>query len=225
MMMYKEIKISLRFYKIAYAVFLIAIFSVIRGVTVTYEVGIAMEPLLAILAAAFCADTYAQEVVSKRSEVQRLYPIKKRICSIAGRMLIQELFLFMLAAAGYGLFLIVQRPMPYVQMQAGVQSEIGQFLWYLFAVAVTVAFWGMLSNTISCICRSMWAGIGGSLLVWMFTNSGWGNRCFGTWNLFSYMFRNMENSGDFSWLRGKFVCICMGIVMAAALPKILEKRG
>ena len=57
-----EIKIALPFYKIAYAVFFIVILSLVRGVTFSYEIGIALEAPMAILAASFCADTYTQEV-------------------------------------------------------------------------------------------------------------------------------------------------------------------
>ena len=81
--MKKEMKIVLPFYKIAYAVSFVVILSVIRAVVFTYEIGLSIEPPFAILTAVFCADTYVQEITSNRSEVQRLYQIKKRIYSIA----------------------------------------------------------------------------------------------------------------------------------------------
>ena len=71
----------------------------------------------------------------------------------------------------------------------------------------------------------MWVGIGGCVALWLITNSSIGDRTFQAWNLFSYTFRELEDSGDFSWIRGKAVCICMGIMEVAALPKIIEKRG
>ena len=79
--MKKEMKIVLPFYKIAYAVSFVVILSVIRAVVFTYEIGLSIEPPFAILTAVFCADTYVQEITSNRSEVQRLYQIKKRIYS------------------------------------------------------------------------------------------------------------------------------------------------
>ena len=85
-------KIVLPFYKIAYAVSFVVILSVIRAVVFTYEIGLSIEPPFAILTAVFCADTYVQEITSNRSEVQRLYQIKKRIYSIIQRLMIQELF-------------------------------------------------------------------------------------------------------------------------------------
>lgn len=57
----KEIKICLPFYKYAYSLFFIAVLSIIRGVIYTNEVGIALEPPIALLSAVFYGDTYVQE--------------------------------------------------------------------------------------------------------------------------------------------------------------------
>lgn len=214
--MVKEIKISLPVYKIAYSLFFIVILSLIRGVTLSYEVGIALEAPMAMLAAAFCADTYAQELASKRSEVWRLYPIRKSVCSVMKRMLIQEIFLFLLAVTGYALFFVFQKPF---------MADWGQFLVYLPAIAITLCFWGNLSNILAGIFRSMWVGIGGCLVLWIITNSSVGDRYLGSWNLFSYTFRDVENSGDLSWMWGKLLCICFSFIMMALLPQILERRG
>ena len=44
----KEIKICLPFYKIAYSVFFVAVLSVVRGVSLTDEIGIALECVLCL---------------------------------------------------------------------------------------------------------------------------------------------------------------------------------
>lgn len=77
--MKKEMKIVLPLYKIAYAFSFIVILSLIRGVVFTNEIGLSIEGPFAILTAVFCADTYVQEITSKRSEVQRLYQMKKEV--------------------------------------------------------------------------------------------------------------------------------------------------
>ena len=92
-----EMKISLPVYKIVYAVFFVVMLSLVRGVTYSNEVGIALEPPMAILAATFCADTYIQEITSKRSEVQRLCPMKRRMHCIYRRIMKQEKFLLSVA--------------------------------------------------------------------------------------------------------------------------------
>lgn len=224
-MMNKEIKITLPFYKIVYSIFFIVILSIIRGVTYTYEIGSALEPPMAILAAVLFADTYVQEIVSKRSEVQRLYPMKKRTYSIMKRMMIQGGFLSMLAVIGYGLFFVFQNPLIYGMEQADMGKEMEQFIICLVAMMITLGFWGILSNTLSCIFRNMWVGIAGCLIIWLITNSSFGAKHFGPWNLFSYTFRNIENSSDFNWMYGKIMCICFCIIMLKVLPKILKKRG
>lgn len=220
-----EMKISLPFQKQAYAVFFAVILSLVRGVTYSDEIGIALEAPMAILAFTFCADTYTQEIVSKRSEVQRLCPMKKKIHSIYKRIVIQETFLLAVAAVSYGLFFLFQNPEIDGMGQSGSESGICQFLVYLAAVAVTLGFWGLLSNLLSCLFRNMWVGIGSCLMLWLITNSSIGDKAFGAWNLFSYTFRKLEDIDDFSWIYGKIVCICIGIMAVAALPEIIEKRG
>ncbi len=217
-----DMKITLPFQKQAYAIFFVIILSLIRGVTYSDEIGIALEAPMAILALTFCADTYTQEITGRRSEIWRLYPMKKRIHSIYRRIVIQEIFLLAVAVISYGLFFLFQNPRT---GQSGPGNEICQFLVYTAAIAVTLGFWGLMSNLLSCLLRNMWAGIGGCLVLWLTTNSSAGNRYLGAWNLFSYTFRDLENSRDFSWIYGKIVCICIGILAVAALPEIIEKRG
>ena len=222
--MIQEMKISLTVQKQAYAIFFVVILSLVRGVTDSDEVGIALEAPMAALALTFCADTYTQEIVSRRSEIWRLCPMKRRVRAIYRRMAIQEVFLLFVAAAGYGLFFLFQSPRTDRVGTGGLESEICRFLIYVVAVAVTLGFWGLLSNLLSCLFRNMWAGIGGCLILWLVTNSSMGDRCFGAWNLFSYTFRELEDGGDFRWIWGKIVCICIGILAAAALPGIIRRQ-
>ena len=88
--MKREMKISLTFQKQAYAVFFVVILSLVRGVTYSNDIGIALEAPMAILAFTFCADTYTQEIASKRSEIWRLCPMKKRMNSIYRRIVMQR---------------------------------------------------------------------------------------------------------------------------------------
>lgn len=154
--MIHEMKISLPLQKQAYAVFFVVILSLVRGVTDSEEIGIALEAPMAILAVTFCADTYTQEIVSRRSEIWRLCPMKKRMTSIYRRLVIQELFLSIVAAIGYGLFFLFQNPRINGMGQGGLEGEIYQFLVYFAAITVTLGFWGLLSNVLSCFFRNMW---------------------------------------------------------------------
>lgn len=219
--MRKECKIVLPFYKIAYAISFVIILSMIRGVTHTFEVGIAMEAPMAILAVVFCADTYVREIMSKRSQVHRLYPVKRRFFSILERLMIQEIFLLLLAVTGYGCFFFFQKPMTH----PATGSEAKQFMIYFASMIITIFFWGSLANMLSMIFRNMWGGIGGCLLIWLAVNSSWGDQCLGAWNLFSYTFREVQNNADISWVYGKLMCLCMGTILIAVLPKIIKKRG
>lgn len=219
--MKSEIKIVLPFYKLAYAFFFIAILSLIRGVTNTYEVGIAIEAPAAILVCVFCADTYVQEIVSRRAQVHCLYPMKKRIISVFKRLAIQIVFLIFLEILGYLLFFVFQKPIMYPV----IVSEIKQFLIYVFAMIITTFFWSVLSNTLSILFRNIWAGIGGCLIIWLSMNSSGADKILGSWNLFSYTFRNIEKNADISWIYGKALCMIFVAAMLMALPKLLRKRG
>ena len=219
-----EMKISLPLYKITYAVFFAVMLSLVRGVTYSNEIGIALEAPMAILAFSFCADTYTQEITAKRSEIWRLCPVKKRMYCIYRRIVIQEIFLLFVAALGYGLFFLFQNPRTFDMGLNILENETYSFFVYFAAIAVTLAFWGLLSNLLSCLFRNMWMGIGGCLILWLITNSSVGDRYLGVWNLFSYTFRDVENSSDFSWIYGKIVCICIGMIVVAILPKIIEKQ-
>lgn len=221
----KEVKICLSSYKIVYSIFFVIILCVVRGVSFTNEVGVALEAPLALLAAVFCADTYVQEIASKRAEVERLYPVKNRTRSIFKRMTVQESYLFILAAAGYGVYCIIQKPLSLYGIQIVIKDEIKMFLMYLLAIAVTLIFWGILSHTLSCLFRNMWAGIGCCLILWITTNSTIGERLLGEWNVFSYTFRNIEDNGDLSWICGKMICVLLILMMGAMLPEIIKKRG
>lgn len=221
----KEVKICLSLYKIVYSIFFVSILCVVRGVSFTNEIGVALEPPLALLAAVFCADTYVQEIVSKRAEVERLYPVKNRTLSIIKRMMVQEGYLFLLAAAGYGIYCIIQKPLSLYGTQIVIKDELKMFLVYLAAIAVTLIFWGLLSHTLSCLFRNMWAGIGCALILWITTNSTVGDRMLGKWNVFSYTFRNIEDNADLSWMCGKMVCVLLILIMGAMLPEIIKKRG
>lgn len=219
--MKSEIKIGLPFYKMAYGLVFMVILSLIRGVTYSYEVGMAMDTYAPILVFAFCADTYTQEIISGRSEIQRLYPIKKRMGSVVKRLASQAVFLIFLEILGYGLFFLFQRPLTH----PAAGSEGAQFFIYALAAVVTALFWGVLSNTLSIFFRNMWVGIGGCLFMWVMTNSTGGERLLGFWNPFSYVFRNWDNSGDFSWIQGKALCVILAVIMLAVLPGLLRKRG
>ena len=221
----KEAKICLSLYKIVYSIFFVSILCVVRGVSFTNEIGVALEPPLALLAAVFCADTYVQEIVSKRAEVERLYPVKNRTLSIMKRMMVQEGYLFLLAVAGYGMYCIIQKPLSLYGTQIVIKDELKMFLVYLAAIAVTLIFWGLLSHTLSCLFRNMWAGIGCSLILWITTNSTVGDRLLGKWNVFSYTFRNIEDNGDLSWICGKMICVLLILIMGIMLPEIIKKRG
>ena len=221
----KEFKISLPLYKIVYSLCFVVGLSLVRGIAYTSEIGIALEVPMAILAAVFLADTYVQEIIGKRWEVYRLFPLQKRVLSIIKRISIQEGYLLLLSVVGYLCFAFFQKPIRST-IDRGVGSEQFLFGIYVMAIVVTINFWGILSNMIASLAGNMWAGVSGSLLLWILTNSMLGDKFFGNFNLFSYTFRSQDKYGnctDFGWLCGKGVCIVLIAFMLAVLPLILKR--
>ncbi len=224
--MAKEIKICLPLYKIAYSLCFILGLSLVRGTAYTCEIGVALEAPLAILAAVFLSDTYVQEMAGSRWEVYHLFPLQKKVLSIIKRIGIQEGYLLLLSIVGYACFWLFQKPAG-SNIGQGVGSEQYLFGVFIVAAGVTINFWGILSNTIASLSGHMGAGVGGSLLLWLGTNSRLGDRILGDFNVFSYTFRSLDKFGNcagFGWLCGKAVCIGLMALMLAALPKILDKN-
>lgn len=218
--MKKEIKISMPVYKMLYAFAFIVILGFVRGIARPEEIGPALETPVALLSAVFCADTYMTEILGKRGEVFHLYSIKQQTKIIFRRLAVQMLYLFLISAMGYGLF-YWQKPVA----DLNGASQVQLFVMFLPVILATVAFWGMLSMTISNLCRNIWAGIGGSLLLWITWNSKGGDSTFGKWNVFSYTFRAMQEKGDWSWICGKLLSVGTAVLLAAAVPQIIKKRG
>lgn len=221
----REMKICLPFYKMGYALCFIIFLALIRGVGITGEVGPALEPFLAMLSAVFCADTYVREIVSRRGELWHLYPIKRRFAVLMERVAVQEMFLFCLALLGYGVSFWFHKPSPGYGVSLEPEKEAVLLLLYLFAAGTAMVFWGMFSFTLSCIFRNMWAGIAGSVILWVSTNSQAGNKYLGKWNLFSYAFSDIMDMGDLGWMCGKLLCVGMSLAMLFLLPEIIKKRG
>lgn len=216
--MKKELKICMPVYKLVYASIFTVLLSLVRGIMDTTEIGIALEPYMALLAIVFCADTYEMEYRGGRWEIFRLYPVKIRALAVRRRLIIQTAAICALAYAGYGLFYL-QTPANYTQ-----QSPILQYAVYLFAVTVTILFWGILSQTLVNLFRSLWAGMGASVLLWLLLYSKAGENLLGNWNVFSYTFRETENAGDPGWLCGKAVSIAAAALLYVLIPALLKKE-
>lgn len=217
--MKKELKICLPLYKIIYSFAFILILSLIRGIVYIEEIGIAMEKPIALLSIIMCADVYLAEVYNKRREVFKLYSLKRQSIAIYRRFLILTLYLLFLSTIGYGLF-YSQKP-----VELGTNSSLTIWIMFMISMICTILFWSMLSITISNFFRSVWIGIGCSLLLWLELGSESSNRILGSWNIFSYTFRNIEAINDWSWLNGKGISILLAVLMIVIVPTILRKRG
>lgn len=77
--------------------------------------------------------------------------------------------------------------------------------------------------TISNLIRNQIAGIASSIVLWLILYSKWGEKYFGNYNVFSYVFRDV--SGDLDWIYGSVVEIVLSVLMIGIVPLIMKKRG
>lgn len=215
--MKQEIKICLPGYKLAYSILFMVLLSLVRGISSFDEIGVTIEPYLAILTVVFCGDTYMCEWYAKRGEVFSLLPFRSRIKAVYRRLAIQIGYLWLAGAIGYFLF-FWQHPVNY----SGV--SLGQaYGWFLFAILGNILFWSLFSMTVSNLFRNQFAGMGSSIVLWLMLYSTWGDRYLGDYNIFSYVFR--EVSGGTEWIYGNAAAILLSMLMLAAVPYIMKKRG
>lgn len=205
--MIRNFKICIPTYKIVFASLFFVFLALARGITQVNEIGIAMDAYVGLLAAIFCSDTYEIEYREKRWEIFRLLPSKNRRRTIRQRLYLQFAFLGALAAAGYWLF-YWQSPQNFNE-----ESPILLYGMYVIAVLSSIIFWGALSMSLVNFFRNLWVGIGGSVIIWVWMNSTWGNELLGNFSVFSFGFRPDGGTGKWGWLMGKGVAMVIAIFL------------
>ncbi len=217
--MKKEIKIMLPFYKIIYPILFLGFLAVFRGIADTREIGVTLDPMMAALSAIFMADTYLIEIREERWEIFALYTLDKKIMMIYKRIAVQFIYLFLLAALGYFLFFI-QNP------SRGVwEEEVKMYFEYLFAVSISIIFFGLTAVVIANWFQNIWCGIGIMLIIWLILNSTFGADFLGKYNIFAYVFRSYENGIGVGWIPGKVIgIIVVSLVAFGILPQTMKRK-
>lgn len=214
----KNIKICLPAYKIIYSILFLIILALVRGISSVFEIGITMDPYVAILAVVFCADTYEIEYREKRWEIVQLRPLKSQIKMIYQRLFIQICYLSILSCIGYGFF-YWQKPRNYVDV-----SSITLYGMFLVAVIVSIIYWSIFSMVLVTISNKLWLGIGISIVMWLILYSKMGETMLGDFNVFSFVFRDTENGGGWHWIVGKICALTIAIILLIAMPYIMRKE-
>lgn len=212
-----ERKICLPSYKFAYSITFIVLVSLVRGITSIEEIGGALLPNISLLAIVLMADTYEPARREKRREIFHLFPQRLKAKAVVKRILIQLMYVQGLSMAGYGLF-YWQKPASYEG-----DSQIILFTVFLINLIPISAFWGMLSMTLVNVFQNLWEGVGCAVLLWLTAFSNFGDRIFGAFNIFAFVFRREE--GVSGWSGGSFLAAAAAILMVWAVPYIIKKRG
>ena len=205
----KEIKISLPLYKILCAFFFVLILAIVRGVTDVNEIGPTIDTYIAILALVLCADTCYQEVPGGGWEILAIKPKMQQRKTILRRFAVQYLFIICVAAAGYGLFYIIQQP--YIR-----EKGFYYFAAAMGASAASVVLFGAVSALLSKMTGSLWGAIGASAALWFFLISSWAEKLPPFFQRFAFGSRNMEE-GELWWITGKVTALILGGVCMGAL--------
>jgi hypothetical protein len=193
--------------KIIYSTLFILILSLIRGISMVEDIGVAMDSTVALLAIIFCADTYYQEIQGIRWEVFGMLSKNQRYKTICQRLFIQFGFIIVLIAIGFWMFYL-QKPSQF--------SETSLLFIYssaVFACSASAVFFGTLSFTMINVCKNLWAGIGSSVLIWLTLNSTLGRKIPAVINVFAY--GNATTLGEpISFYIGKmFAIFVMGLLL------------
>ncbi len=217
--MKNEIKIMLPLYKRIYPILFVIFLAIFRGIADTKEIGVTLDPMLAALSVVFMADTYLIENREQRWEIFALYALDKKKAMIYKRVFVQFIYLFLLAAIGYFLFFI-QNP------SKGVwETEAKMYLEYLFAVSISIFFWGIMAMTVANLFQNIWCGIGISFMTWLAFNSTLGTDLFGKYNIFSYAFRSYGQGKGADWMPGKIAGLLLAVLMMfSLLPQTVKRR-
>ena len=216
--MKNEIKIMLPIYKIIYPILFVCFLAIFRGIADTKEIGVTLDPMLAALSVVFMADTYLVEKREQRWEIFALYALDKKKIMMYKRIFVQFLYLLLLAAIGYFLFLI-QKPSASIW-----ENEIKMYSEYLLAASISIFLWGTMAIIVSNLFQNIWCGIGISFIIWLLLNSTFGDDLFGRYNVFSYVFRSYEQRGT-DWIPGKVIGFVLAIfMMFVFLPQTMKRR-
>lgn len=214
-----DAKICLPAYKICYACLYLILLSLVKGIAYWEEIGAVLDINVSLLAAVFCAETYCMEWSGRRGEIFALYEPRRKSWMVCKRLLIQTVFLWLLACGGYFCFLW-QRP-----IDRGSVPFFGLYTSYVIAVTVTILFWSLLSMTVSNLAGSQWIGIGTCIMLWLAMTSKAGQELLGDFSIFAYSSQSLNEFGrEWRWLAGKAVGILAAAVMIALIPFILKKK-
>ena len=216
--MKQDIKISLKPYKMAYAVLFVLLLALVRGISRAEEIGITLEMMIPPLAIVFCADTSYQEFMEGRWEIFWLYPAGKQRMAVYRRLGVEVLFLILVSALGYGLFIVFQRP--------GLQE---QNLLMLFgksmgAVSVGILFFACLSEWLVSHMHSLWGGIGVCVILWQVMISSFARMLPAPLQLICYSADGAQGDG-LLWLQGKLTALGVTALLLAFHGKTGKWKG
>lgn len=216
--MKQDIKISLKPYKMVYAVLFVFLLALVRGISRAEEIGITLEMMIPALAIVFCADTSYQEILEGRWEIFGLYPTGKQRMAVYRRLGIEVLFLILISALGYGLFMVFQKP------RLEEQNQLMMFGKSMVAVGVGIFFFACLSEWLVSHMHSLWGGIGVCVILWQVMISSFSRMLPAPLQLICYSEEGAQEGG-LNWLLGKLTALGLTALLLVFHGKTGKRKG
>ncbi|MDR2044599.1 MAG: hypothetical protein LBQ15_09595 [Clostridium sp.] len=206
-----QIKLALPWYITGVGVLFALVYPLVRGITFYDEIGIALDRIFPFLSLVLFADTYHGDILGKTAENFYLRESGRQTGALLARLLWKLGFLSLLFLVSYRLFLFRSPRLFSVE-------EIPAVLFWeaAFAVVVGALFWGGLSCFLVNALRSLWAGVGLGIVLYLALASKHAEKLPAAVNMFAYGIRP-------DWQSGKIFEASAGVALALLSARLAAK--
>lgn len=215
--MKSRFKIAVPYYYFVLSIFFCICILLLKEVKAWNSVGGILDSAFSLLAIVIFSNTYFIEKQLNTIDVYCMAPIEKRREDVIKRLAIKTLFLFILFLLTYFSFAI-RKPIYYIG-----ESKITILLNAIFAVWSSIIFWGELSCILVNLINNLWAGIGGSILLWLMMNSTFARRFPVFLDVFRYGSLNGKGEQYAGWQMGKAFSLLVGIILIVVNTRLIKR--
>lgn len=210
----QEIKIVLSKYKVLLISVFLIVFAIIFPVESNCDIGTLIDAHVISLVAILCGcNIMYQELYGDLKDVFGKMGYRKNFRTLLRRILIQWIGLLVLSVGFYWMF--------FLRNLSIENSILIEFLQALFAIAVSIFFFTVLSVFTTCLFKNQWAGMGISFVIYQFFNSTGAEKLLKPqWNIRAYSL-DSENMTDVQWMTGKYVFFLIACILLLIVRGIM----
>lgn len=214
-----DLKISLPFYKVIYSIVFMALLLIVRGISMSGEVLVVLEPNVGLLAGVFLADNYYKEFSNGNIQVFYRYSLAKKMSAVCRRYIIGCIYLWLLVVIAYVLYMVLYYPLDFTY-----KKNMYIMINTLGVCGVSILFFGILSFTITNFAQNVGIGIGIFLGIWLGLNSMFSRYLPKCLQLF-LLEESSQQQGDFTpYYISRFVYLILTILLISLNVYALKKE-